>query len=90
MRDRNFKRFAGRNFRSDQRVIRFCFNVYIAADEFAFVIVQQGARNQSGFTKDLESIAYTEDLTSLVRKRNYLFHDRGKTRNSAGAQVIAI
>src|SRR5260221_689465 len=53
-------------------------------------ISHQGSRQQAGLAQDLKAVANAEDKFTVSGKLLYRLHDRRKSRQCSGPQVIAV
>ena len=65
-------------------------HMYIGTDKSALGIVQQGTRQQTGLDQHLKAVANADLWSAGSRVFCHGLHDRGKTGNGPGTQVISI
>src|SRR6267378_1605491 len=65
-------------------------DVHVAADEAQAAIAHHRAGEQARFAQNLEAVADAEYHSAAVREFFDGLHHRGKTRDGAGAQIIAV
>src|SRR6187551_1968070 len=90
MRDGNFKRLVLRDLRHKRCLCVNGLNMYIPADEFPAVVMQQGSRQKSRLAKDLETIAHAQYKPAVLRVLCYTLHNGRKPGNGAAAEIIAV
>src|SRR4029077_13663550 len=69
---------------------RFHADVNVTADEAQSLIAHQSAGQKPGFAENLKAIANAEDETTRAGEPRNRVHYRRKTRDRAGAQIIAV
>src|SRR5258707_325999 len=72
------------------RVRLFDADVDVAADEAQAAVAHHRAGEQARFAENLEAVANSQDHAAALGEFLDRFHDRGKARDGAGAQIIAV
>ena len=90
VRNGNAQHLAGAGGRSKGRRGGLNADVHVAADKAQAGIAHQRAGKQSRFAEDLEAIADAQDQAAGTGKSIEGPHDRRKTGDGAGAEIIAI
>jgi hypothetical protein len=74
----------------DQGIGAFDLQMNIFGNKLLLLVPGKCSGQQPGFAEDLETIANTPDLTSIIGKSYNRLHDRRKLGDGAGPQVIPI
>jgi hypothetical protein len=87
--DGNLQDIADGQLAGEWAIGRFDAEVNLLADVFKAGVAHERAGQEACFGQDLKAVADTEHQPTTGSKALDGLHDRGKTRNGAGAQVVA-
>src|SRR5437588_7096631 len=90
MRDRNFDYFSGKKRIRKSRIGIFRTEVNPFTAKLERFIANKHSREQSAFTENLKTVANADDSSTVFCKTDDIFHDRRKSRDCTGAQIISV
>src|SRR5689334_6584076 len=90
MTNRDLYRLAFAQRMSEWRIGVLAAQPDLFADVFKSGVAKQGAGEQASFTENLESIADAQHQPAGLRKLLHGIHNWSKSRDGAGAKVVAI
>src|SRR5687767_1129833 len=90
MRDRSTEHTTYGNLICERAVRRFDANVNVIADEMQVAIANQRARQKARLAKNLKTVTDPKHEPSAFGKLLHRIHHGRKTRECAGAKIIAV